>query len=129
VTAAELVARKASEISIAYCEYWWIVRAGRAPALLSHAPRFISVHDVFDRRKPEVKRCVMRKMTNSENASEVLTLAEAAGALRVSQRHLFQILADGNGPPVISLGRRKVIRREALQQWLLNQEVASDAAR
>ncbi len=70
----------------------------------------------------------MRKM-NSEDASQVLTLAEAAGMLRVSQRHLFKIMADGNGPPVVSLGRRKVIRREALQQWLLIQEVATDAAR
>jgi excisionase family DNA binding protein len=71
----------------------------------------------------------MRKMTSPENASEVLTLDEAAGMLRVSQRHLFKIMADGDGPPVISLGRRKVIRREALQQWLLNQEAATDAAR
>jgi predicted DNA-binding transcriptional regulator AlpA len=71
----------------------------------------------------------MRKMTNSENASEVLTLEETAGVLQVSQRHLFKIMADGNGPPVISLGRRKVIRREALQQWLLNQEAADANAR
>jgi excisionase family DNA binding protein len=64
----------------------------------------------------------MRKTVNSENASETLTLEEAAGALRVSQRHLFKILADGNGPPVVRLGRRKIIRREALQQWLMSRE-------
>ena len=62
-------------------------------------------------------------MTRLENASaDVLTLEETAGVLRVSQRHLHKIMADGNGPPVVRLGRRKLIRREALQQWLLNRE-------
>jgi len=68
-------------------------------------------------------------MTRPENASvEALTIEEAAEALRVSQRHLHKILADDNGPPVVRLGRRKIIRREALHQWLLNQE-ASHATR
>jgi excisionase family DNA binding protein len=53
---------------------------------------------------------------------DVLTLEEAAGALRVSQRHLHKIMADGNGPPVVRLGRRKLIRRETLQQWLMSRE-------
>jgi excisionase family DNA binding protein len=65
-------------------------------------------------------------MTRLENASvDALTLEEAAGVLRVSQRHLHKIMADGNGPPVVRSGRRKVIRREALQQWLLNQEITA----
>lgn len=53
---------------------------------------------------------------------DVLTLEEAAGALRVSQRHLHKIMADGNGPPVVRLGRRKLIMRETLQQWLMSRE-------
>jgi excisionase family DNA binding protein len=69
-------------------------------------------------------------MKRPENASvEALTIEETAEALRVSRRHLQQLMADGNGPPVVCLGRRKIIRREALQQWLLNQEAATDAAR
>jgi excisionase family DNA binding protein len=64
-------------------------------------------------------------MTRPENASvEALTIEEAAEALRVSRRHLQQLMAEGHGPPVVRLGRRKIIRREALHQWLLNREAA-----
>jgi excisionase family DNA binding protein len=54
--------------------------------------------------------------------TEVLTIAEAAEEIRISRRHLHQLLAEGSGPPVVRLGRRKIIRREALHQWLVNQE-------
>jgi predicted DNA-binding transcriptional regulator AlpA len=128
VTAAKLGARKATEISNARCEYWWIAWDGKPrPCFLMHLESYLFMMCSNGASRSE-EVFVMRKM-NSENAPEILTLTEAAGMLRVSQRHLFQILADGNGPPVISLGRRKVIRREALQQWLLNQEAAADAAR
>ena len=69
-------------------------------------------------------------MKRPEDASvEALTIEETAEALRVSRRHLQQLMADGHGPPVVRLGRRKIIRREALHQWLLNQEAAANAAR
>lgn len=57
---------------------------------------------------------------------ETLTIKEAAALVRVSRRHFHKLMADGEGPPVIRLGRRTIIRREALQQWLLNRE-ATDA--
>lgn len=69
-------------------------------------------------------------MKRPENASvEALTIEETAEALRVSRRHLQQLMADGHGPPVVRLGRRKIIRREALHQWLLNQEADYAAGR
>jgi excisionase family DNA binding protein len=65
-------------------------------------------------------------MNRPDNASvEALTIEETAEVLRVSRRHLHKLMADGNGPPVVRLGRRKIIRREALQQWLLNQEITT----
>jgi excisionase family DNA binding protein len=65
-------------------------------------------------------------MNRPDNASvEALTIEETAEVLRVSRRHLHKLMADGNGPPVVRLGRRKIIRREALQQWLLNQETTA----
>jgi excisionase family DNA binding protein len=65
-------------------------------------------------------------MMRPDNASvEALTIEETAEVLRVSRRHLHKLMADGNGPPVVRLGRRKIIRREALQQWLLNQEITT----
>ena len=54
---------------------------------------------------------------------EALTLAEAVDVLRVSLRHLQNLLRQGEGPPVIHLGRRRIIRREALDQWLAGREV------
>jgi excisionase family DNA binding protein len=62
-------------------------------------------------------------MTRPENAFvDALTMEEAAEALRVSRRHLHKLMTDGDGPPVVRLGRRKIIRREALQQWLMSRE-------
>lgn len=51
-----------------------------------------------------------------------LTIAEAAGLLRVSLRHLQNLLRQGEGPPVVQLGRRRIIRRKALHQWLIARE-------
>ncbi len=53
-----------------------------------------------------------------------LTIAEAADALRVSLRHLQNLLRQGDGPPVVHLGRRLIIRREALNQWLVAREAS-----
>jgi excisionase family DNA binding protein len=56
------------------------------------------------------------------NASEVLTLSEAAVLLRCSKAHMSNVV---NGRvqglphlPHISLGRRVLIRRIALERWL-----------
>ncbi len=54
-----------------------------------------------------------------------LTLPEVAAALRVSRRHLQSLLAKGEGPPVIRLGRRRIIRREALDRWLAKREATA----
>jgi excisionase family DNA binding protein len=60
---------------------------------------------------------------------ETLTILEAAAALKVSRRHLQSLWAKGDGPPVIRLGRRCIIRRDALDQWLTKREVAHAPAR
>jgi excisionase family DNA binding protein len=49
---------------------------------------------------------------------EIFTLAEAAGYIRVSRRHLAELLARGEGPPVVRLGRRAIIMGDALRAWL-----------
>lgn len=60
---------------------------------------------------------------NADNTlNETLTISEAADFIRVSRRHLQKLMADGDGPPVVQLGRRKIIRREALRQWLVSRE-------
>jgi len=63
-----------------------------------------------------------RKLRVTSNESDALTIGEAADRIRVSRRHLQKLMAEGHGPPVVSLGRRKIIRREALLQWLVSRE-------
>jgi excisionase family DNA binding protein len=53
---------------------------------------------------------------------EYLTIPEAAGLLRCSRAHVYNLL---NGRvlgvpmlPSVNLGRRKVIRRETLIRWM-----------
>ncbi len=68
-------------------------------------------------------------MTSMHPEPQALTLAEAADVLRVSPRHLQNLFRKGDGPPVIRLGRRRVIRRDALNHWLAEREVAHASAR
>jgi hypothetical protein len=57
-----------------------------------------------------------------ENSSEILTINEVAKELRCSKAHVANaLLGKIKGLPRLThmpLGRRKVIRREWLQQWL-----------
>jgi excisionase family DNA binding protein len=53
---------------------------------------------------------------------DAITISEAADAIRVSRRHLQTLLKKGDGPPVVRLGRRMIIRSEALRQWLAERE-------
>ena len=57
-----------------------------------------------------------------ETLPEYLTIPEAAGLLRCSRAHVYNLL---NGRvlgvpmlPSVNLGRRKVIRRETLIRWM-----------
>jgi excisionase family DNA binding protein len=52
---------------------------------------------------------------------EILTVSEVAIELRCSKAHVYNAIAgkvDGVYPlPAISMGRRKLVRRSALEQW------------
>jgi excisionase family DNA binding protein len=67
-------------------------------------------------------------MATADPDHPLLTIAEAADAARISRRHLQALLQRNEGPPVIRLGRRLVIRRAALTAWLLAREAAHVAA-
>jgi excisionase family DNA binding protein len=62
-------------------------------------------------------------MPSSNTTFDALTISEAADAIRVSRRHLQNLCQKGEGPPVVHLGRRRIIRREALHQWLARREI------
>jgi excisionase family DNA binding protein len=64
--------------------------------------------------------------TNTE--SDGLTIAAAAAIIGVSKRHLEKIIARGEGPPVVRLGRRAIIRRISLERWLDEREAAHASA-
>jgi excisionase family DNA binding protein len=57
-------------------------------------------------------------VTASESEQEHITLAELARWLRVSVRHVERLLAVGEAPPAIRLGRRIIFNRGAVRQWL-----------
>jgi len=54
------------------------------------------------------------------------TVAEAAAAANISRSWLYQLLMAGEGPPTIKLGRRRLIRRAALDEWLASLEGAAE---
>jgi excisionase family DNA binding protein len=63
---------------------------------------------------------------------EILTVAEVAIELRCSKAHVYNAIAgkvEGvSALPAISMGRRKLVRRSALEQWKkLNETGGGDA--
>jgi excisionase family DNA binding protein len=69
-------------------------------------------------------------MTTYLGTFDLLTLADAAELLHCSKAHICKAVS-GRVPgcpaiPAVTLGRRKLIRREALHQWLeSNEQVAN----
>ena len=61
-------------------------------------------------------------MQLNNDRSEVLTVREVAEVLRCSKAHVCNVInGKGQGLPRLthmSMGRRKLVRREWLQQWM-----------
>ncbi len=71
-------------------------------------------------------------MSTSLETFDLLTLANAAELLHCSKAHVCKAVSgriQGCPPiPALSLGRRKLIRRETLRQWIeKNERVTADA--
>jgi excisionase family DNA binding protein len=71
-------------------------------------------------------------MSSLADKFDLLTLADAAELLHCSKAHVCKAVngrVRGCAPiPCVSLGRRRLIRRESLRQWLeANERVANDA--
>ncbi|HWB82614.1 MAG TPA: hypothetical protein VG675_00645 [Bryobacteraceae bacterium] len=63
---------------------------------------------------------------------EILTAAEAAVKLLYSQAHVYDAIAgkkDLSSLPAISMGRRKLVRRSALEQWKTLNEASRGGVR
>jgi excisionase family DNA binding protein len=60
---------------------------------------------------------------------QILTVAEVALELRCSKAHVYNVIAgkvDGvRALPAISMGRRKLVRRSALEHWMETNEAAA----
>jgi len=49
---------------------------------------------------------------------EVLTKDEAAARVRITRRFLDKRIKAGEGPDVFHIGRRALVRSDALEAWL-----------
>jgi len=56
-----------------------------------------------------------------EQNHENLKIPEVAKLLRISRNRAYNIAASDPTFPVISIGRRLIVPREALSEWLENQ--------
>ncbi len=57
-------------------------------------------------------------MNGEYTESGALTIDEAAENLPVPRQDLYNLIAAGEGPPLVRLGLRTIVEREALLQWL-----------
>lgn len=53
---------------------------------------------------------------------EALSIGEAARAANISRALLYKLLSAGEGPPTLTVGQRRLIRVEALREWLRSRE-------
>ena len=51
-----------------------------------------------------------------------VTLSEFADMLGVSKRLVYKLIDRNEAPPLIRIGRRVLIRREAAERWLTERE-------
>ena len=51
-----------------------------------------------------------------------LSLSEFADMLGVSKRLVYKLIEQHDAPPLIRVGRRVLIRREAAERWLTERE-------
>ena len=58
-----------------------------------------------------------KRPTSLENAPVCLKVPEVAAILGVSRAHAYQ-LVNSNGFPKLTIGRRFVIPKEALAEWI-----------
>jgi hypothetical protein len=61
-------------------------------------------------------------MGRQNSLPEGLTFDDAAALVGVSKRHIQNPIVRGEGPPVIKLGHRSVVRRRSLLRWLESRE-------
>ena len=53
---------------------------------------------------------------------EALSIDEAAAAAGLGRTMLYELLARGEGPTTIRVGRRRLVRVQALRDWLAGRE-------
>ena len=55
------------------------------------------------------------------------SITEAAKIIGISRTLLYNVLDAGNGPPTLKLGRRRLVRRAALDAWLREKQIGGDS--
>lgn len=66
----------------------------------------------------EIKEIAMYKQF--EDMPPMLTVPEVAELLRVSQNHLYYIIEKDKSFPILMLGRRKLVPKDELKEWIVN---------
>lgn len=77
--------------------------------------------------KEETGKPLLEEMDMPQQTDRIAyTVAEAVTAARVSRAELYKQWASGGGPKRVRIGRRVLIRREALEEWLLGLQENDD---
>lgn len=63
----------------------------------------------------------------TETIRLALSIEEAAHAAGIGRTALYSLLGAGEGPRTFRVGRRRLIRRAALSEWLRQLELQNEA--
>ncbi len=53
------------------------------------------------------------------------TVDEFCARIGISRRHFYELLRRGEAPATVTIGRRRLVRREAGEAWLKSREQAA----
>lgn len=55
-------------------------------------------------------------------AREAVSVREAAAIAGFGGTKMYELIREGEGPPTFTIGRRRLVRVEALREWLASLE-------
>src|SRR4051812_34892347 len=66
--------------------------------------------------------CAPESKLRAVRMRSTISLSEFADMLGVSKRLIYKLIDRNEAPPLIRVGRRVLIRREAAERWIIDRE-------
>lgn len=67
----------------------------------------------------------VQRGTDTMNDQRLITVSEALAVLKISRSTFYRLRKSGDGPPIVKLGKRTLIREASLIAWIAKREASN----